>query len=398
MNQQYRSPGCNTCSNDVRMSRDSYYQKCKKKKCKDQRHDMPKSYYDYGLATGCNPLPVIPPCAPTRAVTTWRLNYLVANRENLAAHLDPLLINPWGIQVYESQLWVVNNTTDVITNYDLFGNRRLGAISLRDAYQNSSHPTGLAINCGGGFSVTNGSATKSAQFLVANEHGIVEAYSPYVSPTRGFITLNMQVTGHISVFKGIAIANNTMYLCDFFQRHIDVFDSNYNKLPGYAFVDGDTSDPIPIDYAPHNIVHIGGLLYVLWARKDPNVTLATLSGPGHGFISVFNLDGTFVRRFTSRGVLDTPWAMIPAPCNCGFPPGGFLVGNTGNGRINVFDCNGAFVGPMLGMSGVPIVIDGLRGLAPHYTQFNNEIYYTASPENLVDGYVGSLTASQVIPF
>lgn len=387
--QQYR---CNNCGPDP------YYQQkddCQKKQCIPR--NMPKSYYDPTLANGCAAPPLIMSANPVRSVTTWKLNYLVSNRENLAAHVDPLLINPWGIVVYNSQLWVVNNTTDVITNYSLFGSRILGPISLRDAYQNSSHPTGIAINCGGGFSVTSGNSTRSAQFLISNEHGIVEAYSPYVNPTQGYISLNMQVTGRISVFKGIALANNTMYLANFFQRAIDVFDSNYNRLPGYVFVDGDTSDPIPLDYAPHNIVHLGCHLYVLWARKDPNVTLAPLPGPGHGFVSIFNLDGTFVRRFTSRGVLDTPWAMIPAPCNCGFPPGALLIGNSGNGRINVFDCNGAFIGPMLGQSGLPIVIDGLRGLAPYYAQFN-EIFYTASPENLVDGYVGSLTPSQVIAF
>jgi uncharacterized protein (TIGR03118 family) len=138
-------------------------------------------------------------------------------------------------------------------------------------------------------------------------------------------------------------------------------------------------------------------MYVLWARKDPNVTIHDLDGPGHGFISVFNLDGSFVRRFTSRGVLNSPWAMIPAPCECGFPPGSFLVGNNGDGRINVFDCNGRYVGPMLNMAGIPIKIEGLWGLAPHYTDFS-EIFFASAPDENTDGLVGSIVRDQVILF
>ena len=203
------------------------------------------------------------------------------------------------------------------------------------------------------------------------------------------------MTGEVSVFKGLAIANNILYLADFFQAHIDVFDSNYNRLNGFYFMDNDTSDPIPLDYGPNNIVHIGCYMYVIYARKDPNIPIHDLNGPGNGFVSVFNLDGSFVRRFTSRGVLNSPWAMIPAPCECGFPPGSFLIGNNGDGRINIFDACGKFVGPMLNQAGLPIVIDGLWGLAPHYANFN-EIFFTAAPDQLIDGVVGSIVKDQVI--
>jgi uncharacterized protein (TIGR03118 family) len=195
----------------------------------------------------------------------------------------------------------------------------------------------------------------------------------------------------------LALANNTLYLADFFQGHIDVFDFTFNRLSGFHFIDGDTSDPIPIDFTPNNIVHIGCYLYILYARRDPNITIHDLAGPGHGFISIFNLDGTFFRRFTSRGVLNSPWAMIPAPCECGFPPGSFLVGNNGDGRINVFDCNGRYVGPVLNSAGLPVIIEGLWGLAPHYTDFS-EIFFTAAPDQNIDGLLGCLTRDQVIYF
>lgn len=305
--------------------------------------------------------------------------------------------NPWGIVIHNNQLWVANNGTDTISNYDLFGNKLLGSITIRNAAHNSSFPTGMAVNCGGGFNVNNGNFTRPAVLMTVSEHGTGHGYNPLLDPLTSFITLNSQITGEVAVYRGLTVVNNILYIADFMNRHIDVFDGNFNRIVGYRFIDNDSSDPIPLNYAPTNIVNIGCYIYILYAEKDPNITIQATSGPGKGFISVFTLDGAFVRRFTSRGVLNDPWAMIPAPCDCGFPPGSFLVSNHGDGRINIFDCNGKYVGPLLAQSGLPVVIDGIRGLAPHYTDFN-EIYFTSSFEENTEGIAGSLTKDQVIYF
>lgn len=401
------NPVCDPCNEDPLYNPPMLNKPCSRKGCKkcykrrcppicETKDPCPlKAYCDPGLSNTCANKPIINPFGPRRAVTTWRVNYLVSNRTNQAAHSDPDLINPWGIVVFQNQLWVVDGSADAITNYDLFGNKLLGTISVRNATHNSSFPTGLAINCGGGFSVSNGTTTKSAQFITASEHGTVHAFNPNVDPLNSYLVLNQQLTGVVSVYKGLAIANGILYLADFFQARIEVFDSSYNRLVGFHFIDGDTSEPIPLDFGPNNIVHIGCHLYVLYARKNPDVPIHDLDGPGHGYISVFNLDGSFVRRFTSRGVLSSPWAMIPAPCECGFPPGSFLVGNNGDGRINVFDCSGKYVGPMLNQGGTPIVIEGLWGLAPHYTDFS-EIFFASAPDEDIDGLVGSIVKDQVI--
>jgi uncharacterized protein (TIGR03118 family) len=356
-----------------------------------------KSFCDPGLSNTCAAVPIINQAAPVRSVTTWKINYIISNRGNLGTHFDANLVNPWGIVIYNNQLWIANGTTDCITNYDLFGNKILAPISVRDAAHNSSFPTGIAINCGGGFATPGLSGTKSGLFVTCTEHGTVHVYNPNTNQINSVIVLNQQLTGEVAVYKGLAIAANTLYLADFFNGHIDVFDSNYRRVYGYHFIDDDSSDPIPIDYGPNNIVNIGCFMYVIWARRDANVTVHDLDGPGHGYISVFNLDGSFVKRFASRGVLNSPWAMIPAPIECGWPPGSFLVGNNGDGRINVFDCNGRYVGPVLDQAGLPIMIEGLWGLAPHYTDFN-EIYFASAPDENVDGIVGSLVRDQIIQF
>ncbi len=358
-----------------------------------------KSFCDPGLSNTCVGRPIVNPNGPRNTVTTWKMNYLISNRAGVASNLDINLINPWGIVVYNSQLWVVNGTTDGITSYDLHGQKLSNEALVRDAAHNSAFPTGLAINCAGGFPITveGSSSSRPSLFLTASEYGTVHAYSPVVNNTETLLVVNMQLTGKTHIYKGIAVANNTLYLPDFFHGTVDVFDSSYTPLVGYHFIDGDTSDPIPLNYVPNNIVHIGCYMYILYAQRDNTVTVHDFDGPGHGYISVFNLDGSFVRRFTSRGVLNSPWAMIPAPCECGFPPGSFLVGNNGDGRVNIFDCNGRYVGPMLAQSGLPLVIPGLWGLAPHYAQFS-QIFFASSPDEDTEGLVGNLIPDQKISF
>ena len=384
---------CNTCKTDPRYTPQPCPIPCIRK------DPCPlKMYCDPSLNNTCAQRPIIDPLAPKISVTTWRVNYLVANtlRQN-AVNTDADLIDPWGIVIYANSLYIVTNSSDGVVNYDLFGNVLGDTISVRDAAHNISHPTGIVVNCGTGFNVTDGNTLKSAQFLVCSEHGTVSAYNIEVNQLRTYVVINQQLTGEICVYKGLCLAGGVLYLANLFQRRIDVFDNSFNRLLNYFFIDSDSSDPIPIDFGPNNIVHIDCFLYVIWTRKDPNVTVHDLDGSGNGFVSVFNLDGSFVRRFTSRGVLNSPWAMIKAPCTCGFPPGSFLVGNQGDGRINIFDCNGLFVGPMLAASGLPIFIEGLWGLAPHYTTFN-EIYFTSSANEDTLGLMGNLVADQIIQF
>jgi uncharacterized protein (TIGR03118 family) len=369
--------------------------------CGDQAYPIPynpaihplMSFADPSLVNECN-RPVYNPCRQQRvAVTTWTINYCVSNRPNIGAKTNPFVVNPWGITMFRDQLWVCCGGTDMIMNFDKFGNALLGNITIRDAANNSSYPTGIAINCGSGFTVSNGTLTKSALILCCTESGTVHGYNPNVNETDSYVVINTKPTNIVSVFKGLAVADGRLYLADFAQQRIQVFDSSYFPLTGYNFVDGDTSDPIPADYAPNNIVYLGGYLYVLWARRQDGLTIHDNDGPRQGFISIFNLDGSFVRRFYSRGVLNSPWALIPAPIECGIPPQSILVGNNGDGRINIFDCSGRFIGPLLNQAGIPMVIEGLWGLWPSYTDVN-KIYYTAATNENFDGVIGCLTPSQ----
>lgn len=341
------------------------------------------------------PAGILPPIKQLRSIPTWQVDYLVSNRQGFAPRTDLSLLNPWGIVIFNNELWVVNNSGDTLANFDFAGNQRLGNIRVRDSLNNSSFPSGLVVNTSGAFPVSNGTATKSAIFITCTEHGTVHAATPIIDPVAAPVVINKQITGRVHIYTGVAVADNLMYVADFFNRSIDVFDTGYNQLSGFQFVDTENIDPIPINFSPFNIVYIGEYLYVLWARRNPDVILHSMDGVGQGYISVFRKDGTFVCRFATRGELDAPWAMIPAPIDCGFPPGALLIGNHGNGRILVYDCQGRYCGPLLNQSNLPIVIEGLWGLAFDYSLIN-QIFFSAAPDGFYNGVIGRLSPSQRI--
>lgn len=358
-----------------------------------------QSFCDYGLRQPCHRAPYVDPYLPKREVTTWTINYLVSNTPAEAAHLDEFLMHPRGIVIYNNQLWVANLMSDKITNYDLFGNQMLGPIQIRWNRGTVSFPSGLAVNCGSGFAIAGIGAlgTNAATLMTPTKTGDLVAYNPLVAPRRGIAVLNSKITGTVSDYTGIAIVGETVYLANFFQGYVDVFNGEYSRIgvPGRMFVDNFSSDPIPGGYAPFNVNYIPPYLYVAYAEREPGLFVHNNHGLGKGFVSVFGLDGGFIRRFHSRGVLNAPWSVIPAPNECGIPPGSVLVNNIGDGFIHIFDCNGNLVGPMLGQSGIPLVITGIQSMAPYYTTFS-QIFFTSSGDIESKGIVGSLVKSQVI--
>jgi len=107
---------------------------------------------------------------------------------------------------------------------------------------------------------------------------------------------------------------------------------------------------------------LNGQLYVAFALQaagkhddDP--------GAGHGFVDVFNLDGTFVKRLIDVGAtdpLDSPWGLAIAPAGFGDFANDCWSGTSATARSNAFNpASGAFLGALLDGNGNPISIDGL---------------------------------------
>jgi uncharacterized protein (TIGR03118 family) len=118
-----------------------------------------------------------------------------------------------------------------------------------------------------------------------------------------------------------------------------------------------------------------------------------VAGRGNGFVDVFDTDGHLLRRFASRGLLNSPWGITRASYAFGRFSGLILIGNFGDGRINVFDSDGRFVDQLKDARGKPLVIDGLwtLTLGGGAKSSPDTLYFTAGPNGETDGLFGTIT-------
>src|SRR5205085_8710822 len=118
---------------------------------------------------------------------------------------------------------------------------------------------------------------------------------------------------------------------------------------------------LPAGYAPYGIQNIGGLIYVTYALQNADKH-DDVKGPGNGFVDIYTTAGALVRRFASRGSLNSPWGLALAPSTFGNFHNDILVGNFGDGRINGFTTAAPFRGQLKSEPSAPVQTDGLWGL------------------------------------
>jgi uncharacterized protein (TIGR03118 family) len=288
---------------------------------------------------------------------------------------------------------VADNGSNLATLYS--GSPSLAIVPLVVSVTGGA-PTGEVFNSTSGFVVSNSSGQSGASaFLFDSEDGTIEGWSPGVARTHTVVAVN---NGANAVYKGLAIAeasdgNTYLYATNFRSGHVEVYSSTFTpvQLPGGLFVD----PKIPAGYAPFDIAELGGQLYVTYAEQ--NATLdGDVAGHGHGFVDVFSNDGAFVRRLVSHGQLNSPWGLAIAPASFGSFGGDLLVGNFGDGHINVYNpTTGERVGALRQSDGQPIVIDGLWSLRVGNGNFagTGEVAFSAGPDGETHGLLGKIVAA-----
>jgi uncharacterized protein (TIGR03118 family) len=324
---------------------------------------------------------------------------LVSDLSSLVSPPDPNLKNPWGLVAGPmGPFWISDNGTGLASVYNGSGVQQIPAVTIPPPRNSpagtTAAPTGVVFNGGGGFNVSNGTTSGSSVFIFATEDGTISGWSPGVDFSHAILAVDNSDGGTGAVYKGLAIGSNTsgtfIYATNFRSGHIDVFGSNFAP----ATLMGSFSDPtIPKGYAPFGIQNIGGNLFVTYAMQN-STRHDDVAGRAHGFIDVFDTNGNLLMRFHDHFPLDSPWGLAMAPSNFGPFSNELLVGNFGNGAINVFDpANGDFLGPLNNGPNSPIVIDGLWAL-----QFGNgqaagptdTLFFTAGINGEMDGLFGSL--------
>jgi len=306
---------------------------------------------------------------------------------------DPLLVNAWGIAANATSPWWVSAAdTSVSTIYNATGVRAALVVQVPGG------PTGIVSYSGTGFVVSNGTVSGAARFMWATEDGTIAAWSPAVPPNTLSHPMvpNVLAPAHNASYKGLALARTTsgdfLYAADFHNNHVDVFDSAFHAV---TLPNGFVDPHLPARFAPFGIQLIGTAILVSYAKQDAEAE-DEIAGDGLGFVSAFNVDGSFIARVASRGALNAPWGMALAPSNFGRFSGDLLVGNFGNGRINAFDpVTFEPKGHLKKPNGKAVVIDGLWGIGfgnGANAGPTNVLYFAAGPNEEQNGLFGRIDA------
>jgi len=336
--------------------------------------------------------------APARAAGV-NVKDLITNNQALHPALleDTALVNAWGIaHSGSSPFWVSDNGTGLTTIY------RVNPVTDLPTKVPFAGPMG-GVSIPGDGSVTgqvfnSASATSFGNnvFLFVSEDGTISGWKGGASATV------LQLADPLNVYKGttLDVSGGNAYLlsANFGRGTIDVF-----KDPGTPALAGTFVDPnLPSGYAPFNVQVLDGKVYVTYALKSTVDPKDDAPGAGHGFVTAFDLQGNLLGRIGTMGGLNSPWGLAIAPSSWTGIAGDLLVGNFGDGRINIFHLNSNDTGTPLGFlqanGGGDLAIDGLWGLIPGNGNANGgstqKIYFSAGPDGEENGLFGVLSVPE----
>jgi uncharacterized protein (TIGR03118 family) len=331
--------------------------------------------------------------ASSTAMAQYQLTNLSSNQLKSAHHVDPLLVNAWGlVHGPGTPWWVSDEISGWSTLYDGAGN----AIPLRVLIPTAGNgpsspqglngpgtPTGIVFNGSPEFQV-GGSASL---FLFSTVDGTISGWAPKANLNQAMVApLVNQPKG--ASYTGLAITNktsgNVLFAADMANSQVEIFDASFN------FVKAFTDSTLPTGFAPYGVRDINGIVYV---------TFASVTGASGGFVEQFLEDGTPVHPgmpLIQGAPLNRPWGIAAAPRNFGPLSNTLLISNNERaGTINAFDpISGRFIGRVKDMNGKAIVIDQLWGIdfgdGLGKNGVANHLYFTAGPGNYEAGTFGMI--------
>jgi uncharacterized protein (TIGR03118 family) len=324
-----------------------------------------------------------------------------------AAFTDPTLLNAWGLAWGPSGIaWVNAQSGHVSEVYSGEGAILRPPVNIPSPTEaTGGTPTGIVFAGGAGFKLANG---QPAAFLFVGDDGVVSGWNG----AAGNNAIRIADNSAKSSYFGLALATwngyHFLYAADFKSGKIEVWDTTFTRVK-MPFKDPD----LPASYSPFNIQSVGSWLFVMYAKVGSDGS--EIHQVGLGIVDVFNPDGSFVKRFASGGTLNSPWGVTETPDNfleendMSDNDGNgnmknnshndpdqqpvILVGNFGDGRINVFSTDGHFRGQIKNHHQT-IESEGLwaLGFAPTTATSIDplRLYFTAGPKDETQGLFGYL--------
>jgi uncharacterized protein (TIGR03118 family) len=160
-----------------------------------------------------------------------------------------------------------------------------------------------------------------------------------------------------------------LYVADNTNNKVEMYDENYKKINSEkVFKD----KYLPAGFSVFNLKEILGKIYVTYTNKNNS----------SGIINVFEKDGSFIKRLATGGELKGPWGLAYTDNTFGQVTGNLLVGNFGNGEINIYSATeGKFLGTAKDENGNNLKIPGLKALTfgtNNGAGTVNELFFSAS--------------------
>src|SRR6266581_7251752 len=151
---------------------------------------------------------------------TYSSKNLQSDIPGLAAHVDPNLVNPWGMAANStgSVIWVSDNGTGVSTLYQQDGTALSLVVTIPTSARNKDggNPTGIVFNSTSFFNVTKHGNSQPAIFIFVSEDGSISGWNPNVDPTNAIIAVDNGTNNgtNRAVYKGatLGVANRHNFL------------------------------------------------------------------------------------------------------------------------------------------------------------------------------------------
>ena len=319
---------------------------------------------------------------------TYSWQNLQSDLPGVAAHVDPNLVNPWGMAASANGIiWASDNGTGVATLYRQDGTAVPLIVSIPTSARNRSgaNPTGVVFNSTSSFPIGRPGSTQPARFIFVSEDGTISGWNPGIDQTHAIIAVDNGTNrgSRSAIYKGVTLGtangHDFLYATNFHTGRVDTFDENFRPVNPNGFVD----PTLPAGYAPFGIRNINGEIFVTYALQDQKKS-DDVAGPGNGFVDVFDTSGKFLRRLVSNGNLNAPWGLA-------LVDGELWIGNFGDGKINNYDpSTGAFLETISQEDGTPLQFDGLWDLLP----LSDGVYFTAGLADEEHGLFGIITEDE----
>lgn len=334
---------------------------------------------------------------------SYKVTNLVSDGSVPAITMDPNFLNPWAIS--SSGTWWISAAN---TGFNYVVPSATNAIAFKVVVPSATGnpataglPAGSVTTAGAsGMVLSNGA---KANFLFSTLDGTISCWNARLG-TNGAVALvaiNNSAAG--ASYPGLTTINNAsgsfLLAANFGTGNkVEVYDSTFKP----AKLAGSFTDPsLPAGYSPFGIHVIGSQVWVTYALRTTTTPYRSVDARGNGAVSIFDVNGNFVARAVTGGNLNSPWGVAIAPANYGIYSNDLLIGNFGDGLINVYDPKTfAYLGQLMDTTGKSLQYASLWELLPGGTAVQgtaavsggdtSTVYFTAGLAGEAHGLLGAI--------